>query len=82
MKDDYYFAVPPFTTNGMFVFDSNGDRVIICDEDDHESCGLMFSERKVDKDKFFMCPKCFRLGQRMVEAEPRHLPDSAAPVQQ
>jgi len=59
-------ARPPFQhTERGHVRDSTGSLVITCSE---ESLCLLFSEDEVEKDGHFMCPKCGRLGQRMVEA--------------
>ena len=59
-------AKPPYHLSlHRFVRDSIGDIVITCDD---EILCTLFSEREVEKDGHFMCPKCGRLGQRMVEA--------------
>lgn len=63
-------ATPPFRVDGSAIFDANGDRVIVCEED-AEPCH-MFSERLVNAEPWFKCPSCNRLGQRMVEATPEH----------
>jgi hypothetical protein len=49
------------------VRDSTGSLVITCSD---EILCMLFSEDEVDKDGHFMCPRCGRLGQRMVEATP------------
>jgi hypothetical protein len=58
-------AIPPFTKmpNG-FVKDATGSIVVTCSE--LEVCTL-YSENEIEKDGHFICPKCGRLGQRMVE---------------
>ena len=60
-------AKPPYhlSLHSRHVRDSIGDIVITCDD---EILCTLFSEREVEKDGHFMCPKCGRLGQRMVEA--------------
>ena len=59
-------ASPPYQIAGRgYVRDSTGSIVITCDD---EILCMLFSEREVEKDGHFMCPKCGRLGQRMVEA--------------
>lgn len=59
-------AKPPYQKAECgHVRDSIGDVVITCDD---EILCTLFSEREVEKDGHFMCPKCGRLGQRMVEA--------------
>ena len=59
-------AKPPYrrTARGH-VCDSTGSLVITCDD---EILCMLFSEEEVEKDGHFMCPKCGRLGLRMVEA--------------
>ena len=59
-------ARPPYQRAGRsHVRDSTGSLVITCDD---EILCMLFAEREVEKDGHFMCPKCGRLGQRMVEA--------------
>jgi len=59
-------ARPPFVgAERNHVRDSTGSFVITCSD---ESLCMLFSEREVDNDGHFMCPRCGRLGQRMVEA--------------
>jgi hypothetical protein len=61
-------ARPPFArAERGHVRDSTGSLVITCDD---EILCMLFSEREVEKDGHFLCPKCGRLGQRMVEATP------------
>jgi hypothetical protein len=59
-------AKPPYhRAIGGTPRDSTGSLVITCDD---EILCTLFSEREVEKDGHFLCPKCGRLGQRMVEA--------------
>jgi len=59
-------ARPPFRkAERGHVLDRTGSLVIPCDD---EILCMLFSEREVEKDGHFLCPKCGRLGQRMVEA--------------
>jgi ribosomal protein L37E len=55
----------PFHLSGKFVKDAENSTIITCVED---STCLLFSQDEVEKDGHFMCPKCGRLGQRMIEA--------------
>lgn len=61
-------AVKPYRVDGSFVKDANGSTVLACSED--TDCPNRYAEREVEKDGWFMCPLCGRLGQRMVEATP------------
>ena len=64
-----FLALPPYRKDADgVVFDSRGQRVLVCSED--TDCPLRFSEPMVDSDGHFCCPDCGRLGQRMVEAKP------------
>lgn len=70
-----FFAKRPFVTGlGEFVFDADGDRVIVCCEEDNYGCDLFYAESKVDASPHFMCPKCGRLGLRMEEIHARFVP--------
>jgi predicted RNA-binding Zn-ribbon protein involved in translation (DUF1610 family) len=62
-------AKPPYFQNsGGVVRDATGSRVIVCSWEG--DCPLLFREIEVEKYGHFICPKCGRLGQRMVEATP------------
>jgi hypothetical protein len=63
-------AVAPFYPDAYGgMTDADGDRVITCDES-FPPCDF-YKEKMVDSDTHFICPKCGRLGQRMVEASHR-----------
>lgn len=64
------------------VYDANGDRVIVCSDEPGLGCDLFYSERLVDADPHFICPKCGRLGQRMEEVSPQHAGLSQTPPSQ
>ena len=64
-----FLAIRPFIAedNG-WMRDANGDRVIVCSDEPEMGCDLFYSERLVENDAWFICPRCGRLGQRMEEA--------------
>ena len=63
------FSIPPFRLDPAgFVRDSTGSLVLACNE---ERVCYFFSETEIEKDGHFMCSKCGRLGQRMIEATPK-----------
>ena len=62
-------AVPPFRVDGKFVRDAKGSLVLVCSEI-NPVCTL-YSEDAIEAFKLqFVCPKCGRIEQRMVEATP------------
>lgn len=78
-----YEAVLPFSVlppgpldlNPTQIADANGDKVLVCFEDDDGDdliahCDRKYSEQKIDADPSFICP-CGRLGQRMTYCTPK-----------